>query len=38
MARDDIGVTLPNGQLHPGRYLAVGSVEWQRPIRIRTVA
>lgn len=28
----DIGVTLPDGQITPGRYLAVGSVEWQRPI------
>ncbi|MBC7603546.1 MAG: BamA/TamA family outer membrane protein [Ramlibacter sp.] len=27
----DIGVTLPNGQVAPGRLLAVGSVEWQRP-------
>jgi translocation and assembly module TamA len=29
----DIGVALPGGQVGPGRYLAVGSVEWQRPIR-----
>jgi translocation and assembly module TamA len=29
----DIGVALPNGTVGPGRYLAVGSVEWQRPIR-----
>lgn len=28
----DIGVTLPNGLITPGRYLALGSVEWQRPI------
>jgi translocation and assembly module TamA len=28
-----IGVPLPGGQVGPGRYLAVGSVEWQRPIR-----
>ena len=28
----DIGVTLPNGVTGPGRYLAVGSVEWQRPL------
>lgn len=28
----DIGVPLPNGAVGPGRYLAVGSVEWQRPI------
>ncbi len=29
----DIGVALPGGQVGPGRYLAVGSVEWQRPVR-----
>lgn len=28
----DIGVSLPNGAIGPGRYLAVGSIEWQRPI------
>ena len=28
----DIGIQLPNGATGPGRYLAVGSVEWQRPI------
>ena len=28
----DIGVVQPDGQLAAGRYLAVGSVEWQRPI------
>lgn len=28
----DIGVTLPDGQTAAGRYLAVGSVEWQRPM------
>ena len=28
-----IGVDLPGGQVGPGRYEAVGSVEWQRPIR-----
>ena len=28
----DIGVPLPNGTVGPGRYLAVGSIEWQRPI------
>jgi translocation and assembly module TamA len=28
-----IGVELPGGQVGPGRYLALGSVEWQRPIR-----
>ena len=29
----DIGVPLANGEVGPGRYLAVGSMEWQRPIR-----
>ena len=29
----DIGVTLPNGEIGPGRYMAVGSLEWSRPIR-----
>ena len=29
----EIGVALPNGEVGPGRYLAVGSVELQRPIR-----
>ncbi|HZY19088.1 MAG TPA: BamA/TamA family outer membrane protein [Ramlibacter sp.] len=29
----DIGVERSNGIVAPGRYLAVGSVEWQRPIR-----
>ncbi len=29
-----LGVTLPNGQTTAGRYLATGSVEWQRPIII----
>ena len=28
----DIGIKLPNGVIGPGRYLAVGSVEWQRPL------
>jgi translocation and assembly module TamA len=28
----DIGIKLANGVVGPGRYLAVGSVEWQRPI------
>ena len=27
-----IGARADNGQLYGGRYLAVGSVEWQRPI------
>jgi translocation and assembly module TamA len=31
----DIGVTLPTGQTAAGRYLAVGSLEWQRPITVR---
>ncbi|CAN5310029.1 autotransporter assembly complex family protein [soil metagenome] len=31
----DIGITLPNGVVGPGRYLAVGSVEWQRPITLK---
>ena len=29
----DIGVELPGGVVGPGRYMAVGSAEWQRPIR-----
>lgn len=28
----DIGIQLANGVIGPGRYLAVGSIEWQRPI------
>ena len=28
----DIGIALANGVTGPGRYLAVGSVEWQRPL------
>jgi translocation and assembly module TamA len=28
----DLGVTLPDGKITAGRYLTVGSVEWQRPI------
>jgi translocation and assembly module TamA len=31
----EIGVPLPGGQVGPGRMVAVGSVEWQRPIRWR---
>ena len=31
----DIGVPLPGDLVGPGRYLAVGSVEWQRPIQLR---
>ena len=29
----DIGVELPDGAVVPGRFMATGSVEWQRPIR-----
>jgi translocation and assembly module TamA len=29
----EIGVALPGGQTGPGRYLMVGRVEWQKPIR-----
>lgn len=29
----DIGIKLPSGIIGPGRYMAVGSVEWQRPIK-----
>jgi len=29
----DIGVRMPDGRTGPGRLLAVGSVEWQRPIK-----
>ena len=28
----DIGIALANGVIGPGRYLGVGSIEWQRPI------
>jgi translocation and assembly module TamA len=28
----DIGVPIPGGLVGPGRYMTVGSVEWQRPI------
>jgi len=31
----DIGVTLADGSVTAGRYLALGSIEWQRPIRIK---
>jgi translocation and assembly module TamA len=30
----EIGVTLANGSVGPGRYLAVASAEWQRPILV----
>jgi translocation and assembly module TamA len=33
----DIGVELPGGGIGPGRFMAVGSVEWQRPIRLAGV-
>jgi translocation and assembly module TamA len=29
----DIGVELPGGLIAPGRYMVIGSAEWQRPIR-----
>lgn len=32
-APSSIGITQSNGAVAPGRYLATGSVEWQRPIR-----
>lgn len=32
-APNSIGVTDANGAMVPGRYLAAGSLEWQRPIR-----
>ena len=31
----DIGIALANGVIGPGRYLAIGSVEWQRPITLK---
>ena len=31
----DIGVTLADGSVTAGRYLTTGSVEWQRPMRIK---
>ena len=31
----DIGIALANGVIGPGRYLAVGSIEWQRPITLK---
>lgn len=33
----DIGVTLADGRVSAGRYLGVGSVEWQRPITVNGV-
>ena len=32
-ATSSIGVLQSNGAIAPGRYIATGSVEWQRPIR-----
>lgn len=31
----DIGITLANGVTGPGRYLAVASLEWQRPMILK---
>ena len=31
----DIGIPLANGVVGPGRYVAVGSIEWQRPIKLK---
>lgn len=31
----DIGVLRANGEVSPGRYMASGSVEWQRPITVK---
>jgi translocation and assembly module TamA len=31
----DIGIDLGDGVIGPGRYMTVGSVEWQRPITLR---
>lgn len=36
-ALHDIGVTLADGRVSAGRHLAVGSVEWQRPITVNGV-
>jgi translocation and assembly module TamA len=30
----DLGVPLPDGKISGGRFMALGSMEWQRPIRI----
>ncbi len=32
-AYNELGVTLPGGLTTAGRYMGMGSVEWQRPIR-----
>lgn len=34
-ATNSIGVVNANGMTEPGRYLAAGSVEWQRPFRYK---
>ena len=31
----DIGIERANGVIGPGRYMAVGSVEWQRPLTLK---
>lgn len=31
----DLGVPLPDGQITGGRTMALGSVEWQRPLRLQ---
>lgn len=31
----DIGIPLASGVVGPGRYVAVGSIEWQRPIKLQ---
>lgn len=31
----DIGIALASGVIGPGRYMAVGSIEWQRPITLQ---
>ncbi len=33
-ALNSLGVTLSDGQISPGRYLATSSLEWQRPLMI----
>ena len=32
-AYNELGITLPDGQITAGRYMTQASVEWQRPIR-----
>ena len=31
----DIGIPLASGVIGPGRYVAIGSIEWQRPITLK---